>query len=220
MTSYSSYASVIPRFKYPEPVVAALRYFMGEPDDTRVARAEERARQYEAQAERDYLTVRDWIPERCVDFLDIGCGLGGLAIKLGCHYRQVVVNVLDGTDVRDDKKTGYSEGFQPYADRRLAVALIDANVPYGCAIKDYDPDPSLTIPADLIVSTKSWGHHYPIETYLDLALRSLSPDGRLIVDLRRGKGGLDTLVAAGFEHLAKVFETPKCERMVFRRAVV
>ncbi len=205
------------KFTYPTSVIEMFRYCIGEPDDTRVERAEIRCRQWEATAERDYLTVRDWIPETCSGFLDIGCGFGALAIRLGCHYREVGINVIDGSGPREGRKVGYEEGMQPHRDRRHAVALIEANVPSGCSVADFEPDPDLTIPVDLIVSTKSWGHHYPVETYLDLVLRSLSPGGRVIMDLRRNRNGLDTMTGAGFVHLAKVFETPKCERMVFAR---
>lgn len=203
-------------FTYPQPVIDAIRYFVGEPDETRVERAEVRCRQLEETAERDYETICDWLPEQCGAFLDVGCGLGALALRVGIHYWRAAVNVIDGSEQLDHRKGGYhGGGLQAYRDRRLAVQLIEANLPSDRVVADYGPDPDLTIPVDLIVSTKSWGHHYPVETYLGLALRSLRPGGRIIVDLRRNRGGEAVMTGAGFVRLAKVYETPKCERIVF-----
>lgn len=85
-------------------------------------------------------------------------------------------------------------------------------------VRTWPPDPGLTIPCELIYSNCSWGHHYPIETYLDLARRSLRAGGVLIVDLRRGEkaehgervlgdhfGRLGTIESPGKKYLRTVW---------------
>lgn len=201
---------------YPPVAAAALARFMGHRP---VEEIEEFSAKYEAVVERDYLTIRDWLPERCEAFLEIGCGVGGLSVYIVRHYQGGAPTpdaaVMDGSEGRE-RRPGYHEGFQPYVDRAGAVALLRANVP-ECRVTDYPPDPSLTIPVDLIVSTKSWGHHYPVDVYLGLALRSLRRGGRVIMDLRRRRDGIGTMTRAGFAYVGKIFETQKCERVVFSR---
>ena len=42
-------------------------------------------------------------------------------------------------------------------------------------------------PVDLILSLHSWGFHYPISVYLDSVIKVLAPNGKIIIDIRRGK---------------------------------
>ena len=57
-------------------------------------------------------------------------------------------------------------------------------------MRAWPPDPRAAVPpCELVYSNCSWGHHYEIETYLELVLRVLKPGGTLIVDLRIGEVG-------------------------------
>ncbi len=46
---------------------------------------------------------------------------------------------------------------------------------------------------DLVISTISWGFHYPVSTYLDSVHRILSENGSLIIDVRDDTGGAHEL---------------------------
>ena len=131
---------------------------------------------------RTFAGMRPWLPERAGAFVDIGCGSGGIAALVAKHYGNATAHLIDSTELRP-KWAGYREGGEAWDDVETAAALVRAHCP-GVECRAWPPDPALTIPADLIYSICSWGHHYQIETYLALAVRSLRPGGILIVDLR------------------------------------
>ncbi len=171
---------------------------------------------FENKSYRDFDTIKEWIPNRTDSILDIGCGIGGVDIPLAWYTKCSCVTIIDG-DGTGGKKTSYSAESEAWADRELARSLISYNV--ECEVRAFPPDPSLTIEADLIISLKSWGHHYPVNVYIDLVKRSLRPLGRVIMDIRRRRrtDGRGVMESAGFRYLDTTYETPKCYRMVFER---
>jgi SAM-dependent methyltransferase len=165
---------------------------------------------------RDMEGMGPWLPARIDSFLDIGCGSGRLAVLLAQHYGGAVdVHLIDGdrrVEAFGKEQVGYAPTTPPWNDRAAAAELVRAKVP-AARVFDYPPDPRLTIPVDLIVSTKSWGHHYGADVYLGLARRSLRPGGRIIMDLRdsthdpRAGDGLGVMKAGGFRVVVELERT-------------
>lgn len=139
--------------------------------------------------ERTFLSMRPWLPPAAENFLDIGCGLGGVAMWTTRHYPGATAHLIDG-ETQTEKWVSYQDGGQAWADVNIAVRLYAKYCP-GRAVKAWPPDPTQQEipPCELIFSNCSWGHHYPIETYLDMVRRTLRPKGVLIVDLRRSEIG-------------------------------
>jgi SAM-dependent methyltransferase len=139
-----------------------------------------------------------YLPDGPIDVLDIGCGMAGIALSLAnrqgngtrLHLLDGDVYVRELDNVRPAGYSPYSLGCKPWNDARVPAAALQAA---GYDATAYPNDPMLTIPSDVIVSTRSWGHHYPVSIYLDLALRSLKPGGRMFLDVRRKTDGLDVL---------------------------
>jgi SAM-dependent methyltransferase len=191
-----------------------LRNFMGMSDGFNVSTVAE----FEEKAYRDFKTIKDWILPEYKSILDIGSGLGGVDIVIANYTNISTINIIEGDGDLENRQTNYHQNIQPWCDRKLARSLIVRNVSKDVVVNDYPPDPSLTIDADLIISLKSWGHHYPVGVYIDLVKRSLQPGGRVIMDIRWRKGdGRQTMQDNGFLFLAKVYDTPKCGRAVFER---
>ena len=174
-------------------------------------------------AKREYEAFKAWLPTSIGAMLDIGCGnVPRMTWWIARHYNGngIEINLMDGDD-KDDlrrRSQGYaSKPTKPWSSRHKAVAWLRTQWP-RCRIVGHPPDPSLTIPCDLIVSRQSWGHHYPVATYAELAMRSLRPGGRIIIDLRRGTGGLEELSARGFQRISEdILGGLKSERLVFAR---
>ena len=145
-------------------------------------------RAYAAAITRDFATLRPWLPQRATATLDIGCGLAGLDVLLARHYPQATINLLDGTGWAK-RRVGYARTSRPWNSMELALELLRLNGVTDAVAWPVAPD--LTIPCDLIVSLFSWGFHYPAPTYADLACRSLRTQGRVILDIRNGRPGLD-----------------------------
>ena len=157
---------------------------MGAAKERRLAEARGEIEHEEGRYERTFNSMRPWLPAACRDFLDIGCGRGGVAAWVALHYRTATAHLMDGD--RELKPRAWRTDGVAWRDVNLALDVFARHC-RGIAVKAWPPDPTLTIPCELIYSTCSWGHHYPIETYLDLAKRSLRPGGILIVDLRLGE---------------------------------
>lgn len=199
-------------FVYPTDVSSLVEY-MGVSDGFNEATIPA----FEAKAERDFGTIKNWILPSYRSVLDIGSGLGGVDILIAKRTKISVINIIDG-DGTNNKKTSFHENTKAWFDRKLGKDLITSNVPYNAIVIDFPPDPSLTIRTDLIISLKSWGHHYPVGMYIDLVKRSLRPGGRVVMDIRWTRGnGEQVMKDNGFRWLAKTYDTIKCGRMVFER---
>ncbi len=202
------------RFIYPDDF-SKLSNFMGMSDGFSQGSIEA----FEEKSKRDYDTIKDWFPSELNSVLDIGCGLGGVDILIGQNTNISVINLMDG-DGTEDKKVGFNDDCKAWFDRKLARNLVAANV--KCSVRAFQPNPLLTIRTDLIISLKSWGHHFPITTYLDLAKRSLRSSGRVILDIRRKHidDATQIMKDAGFLRLHATYETPKCQRIIFYRSEI
>lgn len=169
---------------------------------------------YTARVREEAEQLRPWlVPVQ--SFLDIGCGLGLIDALIAKITAANDVNMMDGDGKIDNRVMGYNDGTKAWADVRVGRRLVAANT--DADVRAHVANPELTIPVGLIVSFKSWGHHYSIHEYLPLAQRSLKPGGRVIVDLRNGKGGREVLEANGFKVIGSFIASPKCVRTILER---
>lgn len=149
-------------------------------------------------------SMQPWIATLTVkSFLDIGCGLGGVAAHVARYFPRADIHLLDGDAL--GVRAVYSDKTVPWADVNVAVKVVRAINPqrriFGWRPSDVEKIP----PCNFIYSNCSWGHHYSIETYLQLVSSLLAKDGVLIVDLRKGGIGIQgsVLLSSRFK---KVFE--------------
>ncbi len=195
------------RFVYPYDL-SKLSNFMGMSDGFNESSIEA----FELKAENDFNTIKDWLPPSLNSMLDIGCGLGAVDIEIGLRTDVSVINLIDG-DGTGGRKMSYAVDTKAWSDRKIAVKFIKANAP-GRVVVAYPPEKEY-IPAELIISLKSCGHHYPVDVYIPLMLESLYGAKRVILDIRRRTNGIETMEKNGFRVVGKCHETVKCERMVF-----
>lgn len=173
----------------------------------------------EQRAAGDVAEILPWLEGHDVrSMLDIGCGLALVDVLLAQALTPERVYLLDGAapGVLD---RGYKQVMTPWNSAPTGAAMFRANVdPDVVELVTLAPEPfELDHPVDLIISTRSWGHHYPVSVYLDSVRRSLAPGGILAVDLRTGKGGADEIRAAGFRHVVDIKQqSVKCDRVIFR----
>lgn len=159
--------------------------------------------------------VADFLPARS---LDIGCGLAVIDVFLA-RAGVSTIRLMDGA-ANIPRITGIKEGTQAWADVGIGTDVVKRNVRGGAVVYRHVADayPPSPIPVDMIISTRSWGHHYAMSTYLDLARKSLSYGNPLIVDVRTGTNGKQELLDAGFEFNRTLPDrSKKCTRMVFTR---
>lgn len=176
-------------------------------------------RLYNEDFEREYRILAPALPAECARLLDIGCGVAGIDVLLHRHYadRNPAVILLDKTHVEQSIYYGFKNRGAFYNSLDVAREVLTSNgIPEdGIHLIQATDDQRIDTdgPIDLVISLISWGFHYPVETYLDRVHELLRPQGRLILDLRRGTNAQDAL-RAKFEDVRILQETDKYTRIV------
>jgi SAM-dependent methyltransferase len=180
--------------------------------------------QYARRVIDTYTLMLPWLPDEASDVLDIGCGMGGISYRMSYLYPEATFHLLDGTAADEPGREGKHRhpGYRPFDPWQRPWN----NAAYPCArlrelglkAVDYSADPMQVIPADVIVSTRSWGHHYPVSVYLPLVRRSLRPGGVVFLDVRSGTDGLAEM-SRHFDLLwsGTTSATNKCTFAAFKR---
>lgn len=176
---------------------------------------------YEEGLQRQFESFRDYLPEKCERFLDVGSGLGGIDILINRHYESAAqtpaLTLLDGeSDV--PKMNLHRETFN---DMRVAREFqrINGGVPRerfhywtpftagaGDGVARYD----------LVVSFGSWCFHYAPAVYLSQLRRWLKPGAVAVFDVRVNKPEWEKQLLEVFEPVAIVRRQLKYRRAVLR----
>lgn len=172
---------------------------------------------YFQQFEEIKLWIEDTHPRV---IMDIGCGQAILDILIAKHVELESVHLVDG-DGSGTKRAGFRSAGKPWRDVGWGVVLFQANCP-DTPVTGYrlgvDVIPDLQV--DLVISSRSWGHHYPISEHLELVKRCLKPEGHLIIDIRNNTDGLSQLRSVGFSKVARIPDhSVKCTRWLLHNAV-
>jgi SAM-dependent methyltransferase len=145
--------------------------------------------------------------------LDIGCGLAAVDALLWYNIPVESIALLDGDAV--GRKDSFTNGVKAWNDVAIGAEVVNQNTTIRA--RTLHPDAKKFPESNLILSLRSWCHHYPASVYLDRVLRALVPHGLLVVDCRAGLDHLDQLQAAGLHYLDTLEESPKRARHVLQR---
>lgn len=152
---------------------------------------------YLSDMEREYLSIKEFLPNNCSSILDIGCGVAGIDLYLDQHYlnRGIDFFLLDKSKIEDSiyymyKETGAFYNSLDIAKEILVDNGIDKNKVH---LIETTEDHSIEIDksVDLVLSLISWGFHYPVSVYLDNVYDLLNKGGTIIIDIRKNTDGLD-----------------------------
>jgi len=98
--------------------------------------------------------------------IDLGCGIGYQTLQISKLVPDVQFDMLDKTGV--DKPNQYTD--TGYLHNNLDMTLdyvLDNNI--NASVWDVD-EYTWDTPVDVVISTLSWGWHYPVELYIDRVL--------------------------------------------------
>lgn len=143
--------------------------------------------------------------------LDIGCGLAAVDVFLWRTMAVESIALLDGSAV--GRKDVYTDGSRAWNDVSIGCEVVNQNTTIRA--RGLYPTEQTLPHSDLIISLRSWCHHYPAAVYLDRVTRALAPGGILICDCRIGMGNYETL-AQWFAPIAHVEWSPKRLRVAWR----
>jgi hypothetical protein len=177
---------------------------------------------YYKTVRKSFDRIKSHIPSHTKSILDIGSGIAGLNIYLWHLLKKnnPQIYLLDKT--RSEKKIWYSFSVNGAFYNSLLLAkknLILNGIPSN-KINLIEAPANGTIKKlkniDLIISTISWGYHYPVDLYIDSVISIMAKNGTLILDVRKNIGGLESL-ASKFNHISIIKEdsnslTVKCSK--------
>lgn len=201
--------------KYFKLVDVYSRYLLPHVDTNSIQRL---SNLYYNDMEKDYQEIQPHIPDDAENVLDIGCGLGGINLFLSSDYNGDVNHyLLDKTEI---SKIFYGFRQTPAAYNSLNVTkeFLTSNgidnerlTTIDISRDEFPTDPNF----GLIISLKSWGFHYPLETYLNGVKKALNEDGKLIIDLRKETNSLDIL-NKNFDQIVTIIDSKKYVRVSAR----
>ncbi|MBQ4824706.1 class I SAM-dependent methyltransferase [Leisingera sp. HS039] len=150
-------------------------------------------------AEREcdfFLKATDPIaPERAAD---IGCGYAFASLLL--HRRYGCSIALIDIEEGNSRHFGFEGEGAGYTSLETARAFLEKNgVPAGkiTTINPKTEDTAALGAFDLVISLASCGFHYPVGTYQDLFSSQISPGGGIVLDIRKGSGGIGAMKSFG-----------------------
>jgi SAM-dependent methyltransferase len=153
--------------------------------------------------------------------LDIGCGLAAIDVLLVREFGARTVYLIDGNGGAPQIHGWNNDATEPWNDVEQGAWVVKNNVAAEVDVITYVAGEKRIYACDqvdLVISLRSWGHHYPVSVYLPLVERALRPGGTLILDIRRKTAGVEELEAAGFSKIGRIDDrSEKCDRLMFVR---
>ncbi len=171
---------------------------------------------------KDLKTFEKYLPQNVKKILDIGCGVGGIDVVLSRYYEssQPDIYLLDKTEIPLRVYYGIRDRGCYYNSLEVTKNLLVINgIPEEkIFLQEATLNNSIdfNVEFDLIISLLSWGYHYPVSTYLDQVYEKLAPGGTLILDVRKGQGGIE-LLKSKFGNVAIVLKEEKSDRVIVKK---
>ena len=131
-------------------------------------------------------TFKNFLPNSVNTIMDIGCGLGIINIYLNNFFKKKPTFFLMDKN-RIDKKInyGFSSNYESYNDlNETKNILLENDVGSECIyLFDVEKQFQINKKMDLVISLKSMGYHYPINTYIELFKNCCTKDTVFIYDI-------------------------------------
>ena len=135
---------------------------------------------------KEFITFKNYLPNSPENIMDIGCGLGIINIYLNEFFeKKPVFFLLDKNRVDRKIKYGFSSNYESYNDlNETKNILLNNNIDTNrINLFDVEKQFLITKKMDLVISLKSMGYHYPINTYIELLRNCCTKDTVFIFDI-------------------------------------
>ena len=135
---------------------------------------------------KEFKTFKNYLPNSPENIMDIGCGLGIINIYLNEFFeKKPVFFLLDKNRVDRKIKYGFSSNYESYNDlNETKNILLNNNIDTNCInLFDVEKQFLITKKMDLVISLKSMGYHYPINTYIELLRNCCTKNTVFIFDI-------------------------------------
>ena len=131
-------------------------------------------------------TFKNFLPNSVNTIMDIGCGLGIINIYLNKFFeKKPIFFLLDKNRIDRKIKYGFSINYESYNDLNETKNILLGNEIDSDCIYLFDVEKQFQInkKIDLVISLKSMGYHYPINSYIELFRNCCTKNTVFIYDL-------------------------------------
>ena len=151
-------------------------------------------------SDKEFRCFADAIGEPTV-VLDHGCGLGRMSVWMNWNLPRQAHYILSDASARTvSPQYGWNPGMEYYSDLGLTEAFVRV---YGLLhFQTHDirgDDHDALPPADVVISMRSVGFHYPLEGPLPWLIERAHPHATFVFGVRKGRYD-ETSFAHRFEH--------------------
>ncbi|MDD5502454.1 MAG: class I SAM-dependent methyltransferase [Candidatus Thermoplasmatota archaeon] len=148
----------------------------------------ERERKYAKEINSFISAVSSFLPERCANLLEIGCGIGGVSLGFYIYYqKQTNLYMLDKNKIDENLHYGFDDFYMGYNNMAVTKEFLTTNGvnERHITLIDIEKDKFPSTNFDIVASSLSWGYHYPLDMYISEVLKNLNKNGLLIIHLRK-----------------------------------
>ena len=152
--------------------------------------------------------IKNYLPKKAENIMDIGCGLGIINIYLNKIYNNNSnFYLLDKNRIDKVIKYGFSSDYESYNDLNETKNLLINNDISSKSLHTIDVEKDIKIDnkIDLVISLKSMGYHYPIDQYLNLFSTCCDENTTFIFDVSEGYYN-DSLFKRYFDTVNVIYE--------------
>ena len=121
------------------------------------------------------------LPENAT-VIDIGAGNSLIDLGLSKCKKSAKFILIDSDYSGQNYGSLHSRDFNTYNSWQMVYDAIELSGLDHTNFVTNDTDYAFDEPADIILSSYSWGMHYPIDVYLDKVVNALKPGGYLILN--------------------------------------
>ena len=135
---------------------------------------------------KEFETFKHFLPNSVNNIMDIGCGLGIINVYLNNFFgKKPIFFLLDKNRIDKKIKYGFSSNYESYNDlNETKNILLENDVDRSCLyLIDVEKQFQINKKMDLVISLKSMGYHYPINTYIELFKNCCTKDTVFIYDI-------------------------------------
>ena len=131
-------------------------------------------------------TFKNFLPNSVNTIMDIGCGLGIINIYLNKFFeKKPIFFLLDKNRIDRKIKYGFSLNYESYNDlNETKNILLENEIDSDCVyLFDVEKQFQINKKIDLVISLKSMGYHYPINSYIELFRNCCTKNTVFIYDM-------------------------------------
>lgn len=114
--------------------------------------------------------------------IDIGAGNSLIDLALSMYTKSAKFVLVDGDGFNSNEEILHSRDFKTYNSWQMVYDAIELSGLNPTDFTNKDINYDFSEPADLILSSYSWGLHYPIDVYLEKVVNALKPGGYLVLN--------------------------------------